>query len=50
MTTNPFLALHDGAMDVGNDGMGARNAMVNSVGIGDDYICVQCKFGLEADS
>ena len=62
-----LAALHDGTVDVGNDGMGAHNAMVNvgddsvgvrdvvldignnGVGIGNDDVCVQCKFSLKVD-
>ena len=33
-------------MHVGNDGLGVRNIITN---VGNDYVCVYCKFGLEAD-
>ena len=33
-------------MNIGNDGLGAHNTMAN---VGNDYVCVDCEFGLEVD-
>ena len=34
-------------MDVGNDGLGVVDTLAD---VGNNYICVYCEFGLEADS
>ena len=46
-TISPFLVLHYGTMDLGNDGKGMFNAPVN---VRNNDICVYCKFSLEVDS
>ena len=49
-TTVPFLALHNGAMDVRNHHVGARNAAPklrnDGTGIGNSNVCIDSKFGL----
>ena len=48
-----FLIFQYGALDVGNDGMGVRDdgqgIYDTLMNIGNDYVRVDCKFGLRAD-
>ena len=50
---SPFLTLHDGAVDVGNNGLRVRDVTLklgnDDVGVGNGCIRVYCKFGLESD-
>ena len=43
---NDGISARDTLVNIGNDGMGVHHVTTN---IGNDYVCVYCKFGLGAD-